>query len=205
MGKLFCQIFIFWHNLYKNIRQKKQKLYQLQIAWNDRKKSMILLCWHRAFKANVHYKMNKKTQTLMQWKELFHYHIAARYERQKNVNLRIAVFNKLNDYMLRMKQKESELNKLFECFMDWKKEKIIKEWKCIYTKHQKANKLYAMMLKRKMFKAYIDCIYFSKIETQKDEEFADEHYVNAFMKKYRKKMNIWKQSIANFGCTKEEK
>merc|ERR1712228_929254 len=81
------------------------------------------------------------------------------------------------------KQKESELNELFECFMDWKKEKIIKEWKCIYTKHQKANKLYAMMLKRRMFKAYIDCIYFSKIETQKDQKFADEHFVNALRKK----------------------
>jgi len=183
-GHSMSQTFYFWLDSFYKINEKKQKLNDLQLAWQSRQSRVILHCWQHLSQANTHWKKHQKLKSFLRWRQLFCYHIAARYERQKHLSLRVHLFDKWRQYTQTMRQQQFELDELFETWTDNKRRKVFGKWKRIWIKYQRANRLYALTLQQNVFRKYIECVAVSKCETEKQHAFASQHYATNLNKKY---------------------
>lgn len=174
--KVISETFDIWCQGFNKVVRKKQILYELELKWNQRNESVIFNSWIQTARANAHYKLQRKTRSWTLWRTLYHHHIAARYEREKHLNLCITIFAHWQQRALALRKKQQNLDELFQCFIDWKTQKVVREWKRIRGEHRKARKHFAVSLQRKALRRFMESVAISKRESMRDFEFADIRY-----------------------------
>ena len=90
--------------------EKKQRLRKLQMLWNNNHRKQIFFEWNNLIQAHAHYRTYKQSHCMKLWKQLYQYHVAAAFERQKNIDLTVNTFKTWQQFTLITKQKQQKAN-----------------------------------------------------------------------------------------------
>ena len=174
--KVVAETFVVWHRSFEYVVRKKQTLYELQLAWTRRKEAALFISWTHSVRASVHYKVKQRTRAWTLWRALYQYHVAARYEREKHLSFCIGIFAKWKQSAVDIRKKERSLEELRQCFVDWRTRKMLREWRHIQWKHEKARRQFDVNLQRKALRQFMESVAISRAQSAKELEFADDRY-----------------------------